>query len=311
MEVARLEGLDCWKSKCIYQEKVEQELETCSPLGELCKSHFCFVSLDGVPFNSAAKMEFMVEEYYDTANYTLLQNSWWLRKTGRKWNLKCVDDQNSTVNEDSYFLSYTNHNDEAALSKVKEMFGLTIKNLKRYAIFQVVRYTWEKDMIVDVCQFANDDFYIIGTFHPVTPGKMEINGVRNINSKIVEYISKYIPDLLKYIKNVPVPLEIELGHVQIFNFPKTDKKKQEEQKQENWKQNLLDKLSPEEIEENEGCYVVFSHNFIDREFFKYYTKARGSKYFTARLGIDTEFIDKIIDTDYRIFYRIYEISLIF
>ena len=215
----------------------------------------------------------MVEMYYDTPVNTLVKRDCWLRKTGIKWDLKFVD--STTKSEEYYIVSYSRYCDTDALSKVEEL-GINLKDIVCFATFSVLRYSWEDDFVIDVCKFPGDENYVVGSFHPKLPGKKVINGIRNVNSKVIEFIARFKTDLIQFIPEI----QLKSNSYQNFAPPKTTKKIEEEKRRNSREKMLLSLLDSQTIDYNKGKFVLFSIDLKDKEIFDCYSKAKKANDFT-------------------------------
>ena len=165
---------------------------------EVCKTHFGVRKISDVPLHKCDSFRTFTQSYYDL-NGALLDKNYWLRMSGSELSLKCVAPEMCKMDDNQYILYYEEYKGRDEISTKLKTLDLSIDDILSsdniIGSFKVHRYEWKNDITIDVCEFGPNDFYVIGTFNPYHPGKIEIDGTYNVNSKITEYLVKHKPNI--------------------------------------------------------------------------------------------------------------------
>ena len=231
----------------------------------IIKSHFGIKDLAELPVKTCNRMRHFVENYYDL-DFGLLDSNYWLRLVEEKWSLKKVTQQ-SQINESIYILEYEKYE---SVDEIREIIRNVLpdktltedenglfKELKPYASFLVTRYSWKDDISVDVCEFGVNDYYVVGTWHPEVPGRIGLDAVSNINSKIIEYIKCKLPDVVTRIQHPKVLHTNKFGHYRSFPIlTKPDYIKNQHKTLKQQEKELLQQIPENVKKEYQNHYAV-------------------------------------------------------
>jgi len=254
------------------------EIQPNSELRSSCpwktKTHFRPESVTTLPFDKCIGVESWVERYYDTEAWDLIQNHFWLRYRANQWNLKVISTTESLVQVDKYILQYQEFtNIDHILQKLSDQFPSLlpdsisaddiVNKLVEYASFMTIRYKWENELFVDVCQFDQNDFFVVGTcdptsrtLHPFCDDPNRIIGHADVNSKIVEYLKTRNAKVLDQIKLSPPPVSCS-SHLKSFDLHTPLLFQQQLNQQLDLEQLLIRQyVPPEWLHKHAGRYVV-------------------------------------------------------
>jgi hypothetical protein len=122
----------------------------------------------------------------------------WLKRGSKGWFLKVVQSQqDSSIS----VLSYLHVTELEEIKSLIHAAPLRVdwSDLVVFAQFPVQQFVWPCGTRVEVCQFFNDDYYLLGTLNPQVSSELmeKIDFCYEANAKIIEYLCKFKPNVLK------------------------------------------------------------------------------------------------------------------
>lgn len=267
---------------------------------QVLKYHFAILNINDLPIESSSCVSTFVERYYDFDDFILMKLGIWLKERNGNYSLKIIE--KVKIDDSKNFLSYNEINEIKSIKKIISAFH-PFSKLNCYASFMVVRYEWENGLLVDLCNFGDMGYYVLGTLNSKKTLNLDIDINTNINPKIVQYclFNKIIQNNnidIAEIRALDISINTSL-YKQFPDFPTPNYLKKKFKKAE--KQHKKDlKQIPAHIRENHPNKYALIYSIAGNTSLSIFDSYRSAKNFTS-FKIDDNakiiFIPGEIETD--------------